>query len=341
PYVVDAFLRDFAESQQLRLDENFRSTARIVAVANTLAGALAENAMLRTTNPPGLAPIVYAAPDERAEAAFVAAEVARLLSSGELSTLGDVAVLYRTGQQAEEVTLALRLRGILYQVRGSGDLLRTREVQTALCYLRLALDPAEPMALAHIVNVPPRGLGQVARLLAEQPVALRDLPRVAGRLGPAAADRSRALVDAVDALHQASADPPAQLLDLVVEHTGLGRWLESQPGGRERLANLEALRALLARSDGELAAWLADVAAGDVEVAPEPDRVVLATIHAAKGDEFPVVFAIGLEETLLPHYRAMLDEPFDPEAMADELRVAYVAFTRARARLYMTYCRGR
>src|SRR5581483_6607290 len=131
---------------------------------------------------------------EQAEADFVAAEIARLCAGGRVDHPGEVAVLYRTNQQAHHLALALRQRRLPYRVRGAGDLFARREVRDAVAYLRLAHNPADVAALARIVNTPPRRLGRLAEILRVAPAPARELPDLARRHGAAALAAAEALV---------------------------------------------------------------------------------------------------------------------------------------------------
>ncbi|CCF85436.1 UvrD/REP helicase (fragment) [Nitrolancea hollandica Lb] len=148
----------------------------------------------------------------------------------------------------------------------------------------------------------------------------------------------------IDELHRQSAYlSPASLLDLALDRSGYHAWLATQSDGRERLSHLATLRRLAERAGGDLDTWLAELQLGE-EDATGPDdreRVLLTTIHRAKGGEWRVVFVAGLEDGLLPHHRALGTKSIAGTAVTDERRVAYVAVTRPRDRLYVTYCRIR
>jgi DNA helicase-2/ATP-dependent DNA helicase PcrA len=255
-----------------------------------------------------------------------------------------VAVLYRTNQQAHRLALALRERRLPYRVRGAEDLFARREVRDAIAYLRLAHSPDDAAALVRIVNTPPRRLGRLAEGLRACPAPTRDLPGLARPHGSTAIASAEALVALIDELHARGAElTPALLLDAVVEVSGYRAWLEGQPDGAARLANLAALRDLAEHADGGLGAWLADLQLGEDVAAglDETERVILTTIHGAKGGEWRVVFVVGLEEGLLPHARALLGEPRERDGIEAERRVAYVAVTRPREGLYLLCCRTR
>ncbi len=299
---------------------------------------------LWTENPPGQAPVLFVADDEQAEAAFVAGEISRLLAAEMISHPGEVAVLYRTNRQVHELTLALRAWHLPYLVRGGGDLFTRKEVRDAVAYLRVVANPNDTAALARIVNVPPRGLGRLMPLLQGEAVSASDLPQLAQPSGEAAVAQAQALAGVFAMVHvQRDGLPPAGVLDLVLQESGYQEWLGGRPDGSVRLSALSTLRSVLDSADQDLASWLADLQSGEDmdHRVDDRERVVLSTIHRAKGDEWRTAFLIGFEEGLLPHHRALRNEPYDADALQDELRLAYVAVTRARERLYMTYCRER
>lgn len=347
PRLALRFQQDFPDARVVELVENFRSTGRIVAFGNALGASLGFRAPTWTRNPDGVAPRLHELGDTDAESVWVAGEIARLLTDGHITGLGEVAVLYRTNAQAREVALALRERGLPYRVRGGGDLFASREVRDILAYLRLVANPDDSLALARIVNVPPRGLARAAQALRRQPTMLNDVPDVAQRCsGLAARQAAQRLVDTISGLRaQARLVGVGDLLALTIERTGYGAWLGALTGGAARVANLDQLRAYAARSDAKLETWLAMLGLGDEpDPADSHDRVLLTTIHAAKGGEWRIVFLVGAEDGLLPHARSL--RPTDAAEAEDELlaaerRVAYVAVTRPRERLVITYCRER
>lgn len=337
------FHRDFPEAQVLGLDQNFRATGRLVDLANVLAAPLPYGGRLWTDNPLGEPARLQVVPDEEAEAAFVAAEITRLGAAGQVEHPGEVAVLYRTNRQAHHVVLALRERRLPYRVRGGGDLFVRREVRDAVAYLRLAHNPADGAALARIANVPPRRLGRVTQALRAEPVAVHELPRLAGRYGSPAVAAAESLAAIIAELNARSAElAPAPLLDLALERSGYRAWLAEQPDGIARMAHLTSLRTLAADTYGGLDTWLAELHLGeDLGAADDNDRVLLTTIHGAKGGEWRRVFVLGVEEGLLPHARALLGDAGERDCVEAERRVAYVAVTRPREGLYLLCCRTR
>jgi DNA helicase-2/ATP-dependent DNA helicase PcrA len=355
--------RDFPGARTVRLEHNFRATGHLVEVANALAARLPYGHRLRTDNPPGDAGRLLAAGDEQREADFVAAEVTRLCAEGRLRRPGEVGVLFRTNRQARPLVLALRRWRVPYRVHGGADVFARREVRDAVAYLRLAHNPRDQAALARVVNVPPRRLARAAALLRAAPgaVALPDLPALAARDGPGATAAARGLVALVESLYAASRDrSPAQLLTAALDGSGYRTWLAGQPDAADREEGLAALLALARQAPDGLGVWLADLhlgedAAGAADDADTTERVLLTTVHGAKGGEWRAVFVLGMEEGLLPHYRALAATAAPAPSpggrggraaagaasLAEELRLAYVAMTRPRELLYVSYCRTR
>jgi DNA helicase II / ATP-dependent DNA helicase PcrA len=359
-----AFQQDFPGARILTLDQNFRSTGRIVAFANALGAPLEHRRPLWTDNEDGAPVVVRSAADDDDEATFIAGEIACLCGSegngdvrvdgGESGVEpGDIAVLYRTNRQADRLTLALRARGVPYAVWGGGDLFARREVRDIVAYLRLAHNPDDRAALARIVDAPPRGLAPLTLELRRRPVPLRDLPALVHQTHPhdgVVAAAAGELAELIRRLHGAAVGTPLpDLVDAVLERTGYRAWLQGRTDGQQRLEHVAVLHALAGHSDLGLGDWLAALQLGEADdpapdrhpAQPDPRRVTLTTVHAAKGKEWPIVFVAGVEEGLLPHARALREGGDEEPHVADELRVAFVAVTRARERLYLTYSRRR
>lgn len=357
------FAQDVPGATVLTLDECFRCSGRILAVANALGAPLDYHRPIRTANDAGPPPRLCAAADPPAEAAFIAQEIDRLRRHGEVTDLGDVGVLYRTNGQAHELQLALRSRGLPYRTHGP-DLFTRGEVGDVVAYLRLGINPDDAAALARVVDRPPRGLRRLALQLRHTPVPLSDLPAAvdaAGAAGSVETAQIEALAQLVRKVHQLFARAPngpgilpAAAVDVVLEHTGYRAWLRGQTDEAARLAAIDALRAFAERAACGLVDWPAALALADTDASAATDgdpttsgslaggRVALTTIHGAKGREWDAVFVAGFEEGLLPHAKALAAAgETGREALQEERRLAYVAVTRAQRFLYFSYCHAR
>ncbi|MGH3913087.1 MAG: DNA helicase PcrA [Pseudonocardiaceae bacterium] len=365
---IEEFERDFPAAQTILLEQNYRSTQTILSAANAVIARNPGRRDKRLWSAAGDGePIVgYVADNEHDEAAFVAAEIDRLVDDG-VARFGDVAVFYRTNNSSrvfEEVFIRL---GLPYKVVGGVRFYERREVRDALAYLRVLDNPEDTVSLRRILNTPRRGIGDRAEaVIAEHAererisfaAALR--AAVAGQEIPLLSPRSRnaitAFVVMMDELRAkvAAGDAVAEVLEAVLERTGYRELLDASddPQDASRLDNLTEL-VTVAREfaelgsvvpveeggaqPGSLAAFLERVSlVADADQIPDDDGstgvVTLMTLHTAKGLEFPVVFLTGWEDGQFPHLRAL----GDPAELAEERRLAYVGMTRARARLHLS-----
>jgi|LSQX01.2.fsa_nt_gb DNA helicase-2/ATP-dependent DNA helicase PcrA len=346
------FERDWPEAKVVKLEENYRSTGNILAAANHVikhnTGRKAKT--LWTRKPAGDPVTVFVADDERHEAGFIAGEIRRLADK-----YRQFAVLYRTNAQSRALEDAMLRENIAYQVVGGVRFWERKEVKDIIAYLRVLDNPSDEISLLRIINVPRRGIGAttVGRLRA---LAVRNnttishvLPQAeAAGLGSAPLKKVRELAGMLEKLrNMASYLAVDELIEQVLIQTGYLEELhaEETEEARGREENLRELltvaREFLRQSeDKSLTAFLTQLALlSDLDTLNEADgpSVVLMTLHAAKGLEFPVVFLTGMEEGLFPHERS-----FDtPDGIEEERRLCYVGITRAQELLYLTYAKRR
>ncbi|MCX7601602.1 MAG: UvrD-helicase domain-containing protein [Meiothermus sp.] len=339
------FSKDYPGAKVIRLEENYRSSQAILQVANAVIekNALRLEKVLRPTKAGGEPVRLYRAPNAREEAAFVAREIARL------GGYQSIAVLYRTNAQSRLLEEHLRRAQVPVRLIGAVGFFERREIKDLLAYGRVAINPADSINLRRIVNTPPRGIGPttVARLLEHAQKtgitvyeAFRAAEQVINR-----PQQVQAFVQLLDELMEAAFETgPVAFFERVLEQTGFLEALKEEQDGEDRLQNVEEL--LRAARDweeeegGSLSDFLDSVAltakAEEPQQAPE-EAVTLMTLHNAKGLEFPTVFLVGLEETLLPP-RNSLNRLEDLE---EERRLFYVGITRAQDRLYLSYAEER
>jgi len=295
---------------------------------------------MATDNPPGALAHLVAAEDTLAEAELVAHQVGALVDRGLLEHPGDAAVLYRTNAQADVLAAALRSAGVPYRMHASADLFGERVVRDLVAYLRLARNPSDRSALARIADRPRRGLGRLQASLLAEPTTVAELPALASQFEPQVMAAAAALTALVYQLHASACGGAsvARLLDQVLDTSGYGAWIERRPDRHAQLQIVTRLRALARRADVGLAEWLDALAMGEeVDPTAQDEATRLCSVHQSKGKEWRAVFLIGAEEGLVPHYHALQDD----DALGGELRLLYVALTRVRERLFISYCRQR
>ncbi len=349
------FHEDYPEAKVIFLEQNYRSTQRILDCANAIISRNPTRApkKLWTRNPNGSKPVVYEAINETEEAAWVAQEIRRLVSEG--YRYGDIAVLYRTNAMSRHFEEVFMQEAIPYKVVGGVRFYERAEVKDILAYLRLIHNPADNVSARRAMVRPPRGIGKktleaVEELVQREGLSVLEACRRLAEsesLRPASRRALAGFVGLIDEL-QAKAGQVglADLVKLVVERSGYVDWLrssaradqQSKADNVEEFVNMAA--EFQARYPGaDLSQFLEHVALmSDIDEAGElGNAVALMTLHAAKGLEFPVVFIVGMEQGTFPHERSLGSE----EEMAEERRLCYVGITRAKERLYMSYCLSR
>jgi DNA helicase-2/ATP-dependent DNA helicase PcrA len=363
------FEKDFPDARIIRLEQNYRSTGRILEVANRV---IAQNVRrkgktLRTLAGPGERITLVEALDEQDEADWVASEIERRLAEEPERTLRDFVVLYRTNAQSRAHEDALSRRGLPYQIVGGTRFYERREIMDVLAYLRLVSNPRDAGAFERVVNYPRRGIGDTTRARLHTWAAERGLSPLDAAARAAECDRLTAaatttlagfagLIARYRAL--AASTPVGELLERLLEEIALVEALEAEgPDGADRIENVRELVASAHEFDAGLElerladdedlppeATALDLFLQKITLVTDVDRhdpdaraVTLMTLHNAKGLEFPVVFISGLEDGLFPLARAY-DEP---EELEEERRLFYVGITRAREKLYLTHARMR
>ncbi len=349
------FETDYPDARVVLLEQNYRSTQRILSAANAVIAKNPDRIPKRLWSDAGDGTklVGYVGDNEHDEAAFVAEEVDRLADRDGVRA-SDVAVFYRTNAQSRSFEDVFIRVGLPYKVVGGVRFYERREVRDALAYLRVLANPVDTVSLRRILNVPKRGIGDRAEAMV---AAFADRERISfgealERAGeaPGIATRSLNAITGFTALMaeaRSAAEagvPPSELLELVYDRTGYLKELQESPDLQEqgRAENLEELVSVAREFEDRaaeggatsLADFLEQVSlVADTDDIPEDEGVVtLMTLHSAKGLEFPVVFLTGMEDGIFPHERTF----GEPGELAEERRLAYVGVTRARERLYIS-----
>jgi DNA helicase-2/ATP-dependent DNA helicase PcrA len=348
-----SFEKDYPNAKVILLEQNYRSTQRILMAANKVI----ENNFNRkpknlwTENPEGNKIVYYRADSEQGEAQFVAGKIKELTRDDKYK-LSDIAILYRTNAQSRVMEEVLLKSNLEYSIFGGTKFYDRKEIKDMLAYLRLISNPDDDISLQRVINVPKRGIGSTS----------------VDKIGDFAAMHDLSLYQALESVELVGISPKttkaaAEFRDLISNYTRMQEFLSvtelveevlDKSGYREmlkaeksleaqsRLENLDELLSVTksfeeSSEDKTLVAFLTDLAlVADIDSMDDDgersDAVVLMTLHSAKGLEFPVVFLIGMEEGVFPHSRSLMEEA----EMEEERRLAYVGITRAEQSLFLT-----
>jgi DNA helicase-2/ATP-dependent DNA helicase PcrA len=351
------FEDDFPQSQVILLEQNYRSTQKILDVAMAVIDRNPQRTrkQLFTERGAGDKAVFFEAYDDRVEASFVVDTIASLVARKRAGP-GDFAVMYRTNAQSRLLEEAFLAAGLPYKLVGAQRFYGRREVKDVIAYLRLVHNLSDEVSLTRVINAPPRGIGAKtlltlrtqAQKLGLSPGALLLEIWQAPDLVPSEAigGRARTALGNFGAMLASwitlkETHPPLALMDRILDEVDYHSYIDDGTDeGRDRWENVLELRRLAAEfQDLGLEAFLERVA-----LVSDQDTLngaintpTLLTLHAAKGLEFPIVFITGLNDGTLPHSRSF----DDPEAMLEERRLLYVGITRAKDRLYMTCSQNR
>ncbi|HYR05779.1 MAG TPA: UvrD-helicase domain-containing protein [Gallionella sp.] len=347
---MQELLCDFHIENVIKLEQNYRSHANILDAANALIqhnrNRLGKN--LWTAESGGEKLRVYEAATDVDEAAFIVDEIRQLKSEG--VNLKEIALLYRSNAQSRVLEHALVSAGLSYRVYGGLRFFERQEIKHALAYLRLMENGDDDNALLRIINFPTRGIG--ARSIEQLQEAAKQNTTTLFDAAARAGGKVTAFVALIESLRSATRELPLpEIIDHALQHSGLIAHYEGEKASaakrREAEERLENLNELLnaatlfvhENEDDSLTAFLthASLEAGEHQAGDQDDALHLMTVHAAKGLEFHTVFITGLEEGLFPHQNSQnVDGGLD-----EERRLMYVAITRARRRLYLTFAQSR
>ena len=357
---IDAYEKSHKKSETIRLEQNYRSTSVILNAAN----ALIENNQERlgknlwTDSKEGELITLYQAYSEQDEARFIAEVIKGWMNNGELYK--DCAVVYRSNAQSRAIEEALLRISIPYRIYGGLRFYERLEIKNAMSFLKVIFNPHDNPSFERSIANPPRGIGAKTLIKIRNKANENNLSYVQasakmldeGSIGGRGAAGLRSYLKLlIDHGEQLDKTPLSDLLDSIIQSSGLIQHHEKEPGekGKTRIENLEELITAAKNFEQsfdkektikEISESFLDTVsldAGETQAGEFDDAVQLMTLHSAKGLEFPLVFMTGLEETLFPHGRSMES----PNQLEEERRLCYVGITRAMKKLYLTYAESR
>ena len=337
------FEKDYKNAETIMLEENYRSTKNILKIANEVIvkNSKRKDKVLWTSNVDGEKVKYYRANNENDEAYYTIKEIRNLMANG--VPANEIAVLYRTNAQSRIVEENLLRENIPYKVVGSLYFYNRKEIKDLICYLKLIYNQYDDNSLLRIINVPKRGIGE----------------KTIQNLSMKALEENKCIYDVIDSgkelifkniiesiKKKAENCSLTELIDLILNETGMKADLKSDKSieSEIRLENLEEFKSITKNFEEKygiisLDEFLDEISlVSDVEEHKNSNDVVtLMTIHSAKGLEFDYVFIIGMEEGIFPHFNSLMDL----NQLEEERRLAYVAITRARKKLWIINAKRR
>ncbi len=349
-----SFEHRYAESQIIRLEQNYRSTQTILDVANEVISNnhKRKGKRLWTSNPGGDKVCIHTAYDETEEARFIVETIEESVASGKFS-FSDHAVLYRVNAQSNNIERVLVRAGVPYRIIGGFRFYERAEIRDAIAYLTVVNNPSDNVRLRRIVNVPKRGIGdttinKASDIATSLGLSLFDVFRHADEYEALkrSAKKLMAFCDIIEELRDRVDNIPIDELfnEICMKVDYIGHLRLDKEKGPERIENIYELVSNLKtyqreNEEATLSGFLEEVALmTDLDnYNAQADCVVLMTIHSAKGLEFPVVFIPGMEDGIFPGIQSM----YSTDDLEEERRLAYVGITRAKKKLYLCHTNTR
>ena len=345
------FERDYPGAEVVKLEQNYRSTKPILDAAHNVITKNTQRTdkKLMTDRTGGLPVQVMYVGSELHEAESV---ITRIKSAVDLRArrMHDHAILYRTNAQSRAIEEMCIRYGLPYRIVGGTRFYDRKEIKDVIAYLRLLYQPYDRPSFARIVNVPTRGLGatSVEKFLDWQSQTSMNLIKAMNSVDLCTSLTPRAktaLHEFGEAMQKLQSEMEktrlSEMIELIIKRFKYLDFLDDgTPQAEDRQGNVQELVSdAKERADLDVPGYLEEISlVSDLDMSDSSqDAITLMTLHAAKGLEFPVVFMIGMEETIFPHTRAL----YDPEQMEEERRLCYVGMTRAREELYLSSASSR
>ncbi len=340
------FEKDFPEAKVIKLERNYRSTKNILKSANALIlrNRDRRDKKLWTENPEGEPIAYYEARDEKDEARYVASQIQSEISTNKRS-YGDFAVFYRTNNQSRLIEEELLHRGVPYTIVGGVGFYERSEIKDIMAYLRVIANPCDEIGLRRIIKVPPRGIGKGTIETLENIASEKNIPlfeaiefAVKDKLLPKKTLNNlnkfhSALVELIKVSNEMSV---GKVLENILEITEYIELLDKEEEKQKNVGEILNLAVEFEKEEKntnihDFLDWIT-LASGVDRFSEKADNVTLMTLHCAKGLEFPVVFVIGMEESLFPHLKSLRNG----KLIEEERRLCYVGLTRAKEKIFLT-----
>lgn len=338
---VFRFEKDFPGTRIIKLEQNYRSTQNILNVASAVISRNPKRKPKKLWTGRGFGEKVCYCwlNNEDEEANHVTKTIRELYLKGPYE-YRDFAILYRVNAQSRTIEEALRNEGIPYRVIGSISFYQRKEIKDIIAYMRLAVNQNDNVSLRRIINVPSRGIGSATLARIENEAKKRGLSLYetiktllkSGSVSPQLKDKFEEFIKLIEKINAKKYKTAAEMIHHILERTGYIEYI----GEEERISNIEEL--ISSGSDTSIKDFLEKVSLfTNLDEEVNENVVSLMTLHSAKGLEFPVVFIVGLEEGILPYFKALENE----DELNEERRLFYVGITRAKEILYLTGARRR
>jgi DNA helicase-2/ATP-dependent DNA helicase PcrA len=337
---IHTFKKEFKKTKVIRLEQNYRSTKRILDIADCIISKSTDRMQkkLWTDRKKGDSICYCTTVNEKEEGRYIAQAIKELYQKGKYS-YRDIAVLYRVNQQSRALEEAMRENGQPYKIFGGISFYHRKEIKDIIAYLKVIVNPDDSVSLGRIINCPPRQIGATTIARVENEARKRDeslyktMKHIMKSSGYSNSlkDKLSGFVNIVDDFIAHMDSDLSELIELIYDKTGYVDWV-----GEERAKNLVDLVNSAEGSDIRTYLDSAALYSGLDENCSD-DSVSLMTLHSAKGLEFPVVFLAGIEDGLVPHFHAVKDE----EELEEERRLFYVGITRAQDMLVLSGAKKR
>ncbi|MDD4104179.1 MAG: 3'-5' exonuclease, partial [Bacilli bacterium] len=353
--IILNLIKELPNVETIVLERNYRSSQNILDSANKLIShnrlRVAKNLFTRQNK--GQPVTVYSGTSGKGEADFVAREIQKLVK-GDNRSYSEIAVLYRSNYVTMEFETAFANRGIPYKIYGGQKFYQRREIKDVLAYFRLITNDKDNIAFERIINVPARGIGDMTIAKIKEEAERENLPlyefiRIAdltkSSIPPKALLKLKSMIELIGITRtkiNENDEVFSKTLEDLIWSVGYKDYIMKEDDGDERIENIKALFAdirhyLKANPESTFDEYLQNIAlysAQDDVI--DGDFVTLMTVHTAKGLEYPIVFVVRLNDGVFPHSRSVAESGYS--GLEEERRLAYVAMTRAKEKLYLTFC---